>query len=149
MPRPLHHGRPGSAVIPADWTAGPAAVVGRTLDCTVTIGPPGGTPVRNPVTRRVETPDAPPVYAGPASVSMASTAGSGEGQRVEAADDLVETRVYTVRLPAGAGDDVQVDHVVVVDAAPSSALVGARLVVTGVATPAREFSRVLTARLHT
>lgn len=149
MPLPHHPGLPGSRVIPDGWAAAHAPVVTRTLDCTITIGPPGGAPTFNPATRRTETVATTPSYAGPASIGLASIGGSSENKRVDAADDQVEVRAYLIKLPAGAGDAVQVDHVVRIDTSPDGGLDGTRLIVTGLARPGREFSRVLTARLYT
>lgn len=150
MPLPPHPGLPGSQVIPDGWAAVHAPVVTKTLDCTVTIGPAGTTATFNPATRRTETTTAAAVYTGAASIGLASIGNSTEGQRIEAADDQVDARAYVVRLPAGNPDAaaIVVDHVVRVTDAPTAALIGRRLVVTGISRPGREFSRVLTARLY-
>lgn len=148
MPIPRHPGLSGSNVIPEDWAANQAPVVNNTLDCTVTIGPLGGTPTFDPAEGRTDTSTPTPAYTGPASIGPASTAGSGEGQRVEVVDEQVDIHTYLIKLPAGTPDVVEVDHVVTVTACPSTALVGRRLIVTGIARPAREFSRVITARLY-
>lgn len=134
--------------MPDGWAAHHAFVVDRTLDCTVEIAPPAGEPTYNKTSRRTEVQPSTPVYSGPASVGLASVGGSTESTRVDVADDQVDIRAYDIKLPAGTTAAVANDHVVTITAAPNAALVGQRLVVTGVATPGREFSRVITARLY-
>lgn len=149
MPLPRHPGLPGSRVVPDDWAAAHAPVVTKTLDCTVTIGPAGGTPTFDPASRVTRTATAEPSYVGPASIGLATVGGSADGRRVEAAEDEVEVHAYEVKLPAGSGDQVRVDHAVRVDSSPGGRLDDTRLIITGLARPGREFSRVLSARLYT
>lgn len=151
VPLPTHRGLPTGQVIPDGWAARHATVVEDTFDCTVTIGPAGGAPVFDPATRVSASPAVAAVYTGSASIGLASVGGASEDRRVEAAEDQVDLRAYVLKLPplAAGVDDVEVDHVVVVTNAPSAALTGTRLLVTGVATPGREFSRVISARTYT
>lgn len=148
MPLPRHPGLSGSRVVPDGWAAHHAFVVDRTLDCTVDIGPATGPAVFGTETRRMAAETVTPVYSGPASVGLASVGGSAESARVDVADEQVDIRAYLIKLPADTADAVEIDHVVTVTAAPSLALIGQRLVVTGVGRPGREFSRVITARLY-
>lgn len=115
------------------------------LDCTVTIGPASGPGVFNPLTGQTESPATVASYTGPAAVDTVPTS---DGTNVDAADEQVDDRLYTVTLPAGEGNDVEVDHVVSVTAAPNTELVGHRLVVTSIARPGRESARVVFARLY-
>lgn len=152
VPRPLHSGRrtPGrsEAPIPAGWAARHAPVIASTLDCEITIGPDAEIMTFNEATGRTEATPAPSVYAGPASISIASTGGTSEPQRVDAADDQIDVRAYRIRIPAGTTASIEVDHVLTVVRTPSGALDGSRLRVTGASEPGREFSRLLTARLY-
>lgn len=150
MPIGRHRGMPGAQVIPDGWAAAHQVVVAETFDCTITIGA-AGEPQWVPERRQMETQASAPVYAGPASVSLAGSSSVSAGTQVEVDDDLVAKRLYTVKIsPTATGaDDVEVEHLIQVTAAPNPALVGTLLVVTGVGEPGREFSRVLTATLFT
>lgn len=139
-----HTGRPGTAVIPAGWDAAAAAVVDRTHPATVTIGPAGGAPVRNPGTRQMETAPAVPVYDGRATLMQASA-----DQVATVVEDDVATAVYEVKLPYAASTAAQVGHQVTVVADPDPALVGQVLTVAAIERGSRRFSRVLLATLNT
>lgn len=115
------------------------------LDATVTIAPVGGTPTWNPATDQTETTAAAAVYEGPAAITIVSTS---DGKAVDVAGDQIDDRLYQVTLPAGAGDDVEVEHVITVDDAPNTELIGQRLTVTSISRPSRETGRVLFARLY-
>lgn len=143
MPRPTHaQGRPGTAVFPPDWQNTAAAVVTTTLDCAVKVGAAGTTPQWVPERNQTETVAAAPVYAGPASITPASESGE---QQTTAAEDIVPSREYEVKL-LHAATGVEVGHFVTVDVCPDDPmLVGRRLRVTGVKKGSRRFSRVLQA----
>lgn len=147
MSRPLHLGRPGSSgAVPAGWAAAHAPVVTGTFDCTVRIGTAGGTPAWNEEAGQTQTPAVTAAYTGAASVGLLT---NSDGTRREAAEDLVDERLYEVKIPAGQADVVEADHLVFIDTSPNPALVGAVLRVTSIALPGREFSRVLICALNT
>lgn len=147
MPRPLHPGRPGSpGAIAPGWAAAHAPVVTGTLDCTVQIGPAGGTPAWNEAAGRTFAPLLAPLYDGPASVGLLSTS---DGTTRTAGEDVTDERAYEIKLPAGQGIDLAPEHLVRVTDAPNPALVGEVLQVTSIAEPGREFSRVLYATATT
>lgn len=158
MPRPTHHRGSGrSHPIPTDWTVGPSSVVAdavATSGCTVRIGEPGGDPVWNPVSNQVETPDVPPVYAGPAEVYLVTDA---DMVRMVAGDE-VSARVYGVKLPADAAltvtdpdgtlRRVDVGNVIRVTTDPDPELVGKTLTLKAIDRGTRRFSRLLLALLN-
>lgn len=152
MPRPSSHGR-RTPVIPAGWADAAAPTIGDTIalsGCTVKIGPAGGAPAWNPTAKQTETPVVPPVYDGPATVTVISDS----DREAQVVDQDTHTRLYEVRLPLDhAGDPdpvatpVEIGHVITVTANPDPQLVDARMVVQQIERDTRRFSRLLYAVL--
>lgn len=136
--RPVGYGRPGTAVVPADWQAIGAAVMAETFDCTVRIGAPGGEPAWNDATGQTETPMSDPVYDGPAAI----TAAANSTATVDVADDQIPLVRYLVELPVDAAG-ITDEHFVQVTASPDPMLTGARLDINAVVRGDRRFTRLL------
>lgn len=148
MPRRSSFGR-GGPVIPAGWTATAASVLGDTIarsGCTVTIGPAGGAPGWNAANKVTETAPIPPVYNGPATITVVSDS----SRRLDAVDENPRTRMYEVRLPLAQDDTtelIEIGHQVTVVTDPDPQLAGARLRVESIERDTRRFSRILYAVL--
>lgn len=143
MPRPVGYGRPGTAVFPAAWGVTNGRVIGDTLDSTITISRPGGTPSWNATSGRTETQAASPIYQGPASLIPDTDA----TREIAVAEDPVPVRVYEIKLEH-ATVGVKAGMKVLVNTSPDPMLVAQSLTVTGVEYDTRRFSRVLTATLN-
>lgn len=145
MPRPVGYGRPGTKVIPTDWQATNARVIESTLDCTVSIAPPGTAAGWNDDTDQTETGAAAALYAGPASVTPVVEVSAHPVM----ADDEVPARRYQVELlhvTAGLAAALDAGLVITVDTSPDPELpAGSRLRVTSVEVASRHFGRILQA----
>lgn len=133
-------GRPGTAVFPPGWETDHADVIGRTHTAVVAVGSRSTVAAWNPVTEQMETMAAAPVYAGPASIAIASLGGAAAA--VEVAEDVIAQRKYQVTLPrevAGIDDD----HVVRVTTCPDPDLAAKTLTIDGVERGSSRFARHL------
>jgi len=143
MPNPNRaYGRPGTAVIPANWQEEHAAVIGKTYPDTITIGLPGRAPAFNEQTGQTETQLATPVYAGPAKVTAVPRA----PQPTQQADEQIPVRVYEISLPWPTSG-ITTAHVVHVDASKDAQLTGQVLQISQVERDSLRFSRILLATL--
>lgn len=141
MPRKRHaQGRPNAVVIPPDWQATHAAVMERTFDCTVDIGPTGGVPTWNAEAGATLTQPAAAVYSGPATITPIVE----DTEHTADAEDIVQLRRYQVKIRHNV-ESIAIGHVVRVRAAPDPMLGGRRLRVTGIEKGSRRFSRILQA----
>lgn len=114
MPRPTQaHGRPGTPVIPANWSAGHRPVVEATFGGVCEIRPPGGTPgVFDPVTgTRPSTPH-PAHYTGPCTVQVLPAL----EQESVTGDQEVTTLGYRVTVAYDAAPQLDVDDLVKITA---------------------------------
>lgn len=147
MPRPRQaQGRPGTAVIPADWAASHATVLERAVATasTVTIGPAGGAKQWDEGLGRTVTAPAAPVYTGPAELMPVSDT----ARALTVVEDPVKQRVFDVTLPHAAGAGIAADMVITVAAGdPDPTLAGRTLRVHAIEHGSRRFSRVLLAVL--
>lgn len=136
-----HTGRAGTTVIPADWDHAPAAVIDRTHPSTVAIGPTGGQRKWNEGRGQSETVGPEPVYAGRATIMLASA-----DQAATVVEQDTSVAVYEVKIAYAGSADVAVGHTVTVGADdPDPALAGQTLFVASVERGSRRFSRVLLA----
>lgn len=147
MPRPLHRGRPGSAVIPGEWQQQLAPVVANVLatsGCTIRITPRGAQPGWNATSGQTETTAAADVYAGAASITVVSNT----DRDLTVVDDTITSRLYEIRLPwdAPAAADTRGQLVTVVSD-PDPDLTGRTLTVQAAERDTRRFSRLLYATL--
>jgi hypothetical protein len=143
MPRPTrHNGRPGTPVIPENWQADHAAVIGKTFPDTITIGPPGTGAAFNETRGQTETTTAALVYNGPARITAVSFA----PQPVAQAEEQIPVRTYEIALPwATAG--IKTSHIVTVTASTDGQLDGQVLQLSQVERDSHRFSRILLATL--
>lgn len=145
MTRPLHPGRPGTRILPADWQAQVAPVVSRVIDesgVTVTIRSTTtgtGSHWDNELGRTVTTGSG-PVYTGAATLSMVTDA------QVIAAEDAVDVHTYLIQLPVATAG-VRRGQQVTVDTDPDGELAGRTLTVVTVEHDTRRLSRSLYATL--
>jgi hypothetical protein len=138
-----HTGRPGTVVIPDDWTDAPSAVIGKTMGSTVTIGAPGQPVWDDDLGRSVVTiPE--PVYTGGATLMPVSDS----ARALTVVEDPVQQRVYDVTLPYDTGAGIEPEMVVMVDPADSDPLLAGRILhIRAIELGSRRFSRVLLAVL--
>jgi len=114
MPRPRHaQGRPGTRVIPADWSATHRPVTAKTMTATCSIRHPGGTPGEfDPETGT--TPVVPYPPHAPA-LSTRIQVLSLQDQEAIAGDEQVSTVAYLVTIDATAAAELALDDLVKVD----------------------------------
>lgn len=145
MPRPVGYGRPGTKVIPDGWAASQAKVIANTLNCSVTIVPPGTARRFNSDKDQTETAPALALYAGPASVTPIVES----SEHPTLADDQVPARRYQVELEhctSGLAAALEAGLIVTIGTSPDPELPkGSRLRVTAVEVASRHFGRILQA----
>jgi len=150
MPRPTRaHGRPGTAVIPADWSQGLAPVVAKTRTGWCVVRRPGGTAKAFDHTTLTTTrAPFPPHHIGSCSVDVRRAADT------EAGEQPATTQTYLVTLDqmdATTVAPIVVDDIVTVtdpgtNGSPS--LAGVDLVVTSVERGTLTWELVLTCVEH-
>lgn len=142
MPRKVGYGRPGTRVIPRDWAETNGRVIESTLDCLISIAPPGAGPAAwNAERGQSETTAATPVYAGLSTITPIS-----EGTaRPVTADAPTPVREYEVKLPRAAAGIAVDQHITVTTSTDTALPAGSVLRVTSIEVASRRFSRILRA----
>lgn len=114
MPRPRQaQGRPGTPVMPADWSAGHRPVVEAAFTASCEIRHPGGSSTSiDPVTGQTVRTPFPAHYAGPCSVEILHAL----EQEALTGDQQVTTLGYRVTITFDAAPQLRVDDLVKITA---------------------------------
>jgi len=107
-PRPQHHGRPGTPVIPFTWSAGHRPIVEATFTAECQIRHPGGTPTFDPGTGTTTTLPLAPHYTGGCRVQVLPAL----EQEAVTGDQEVTTLGYRITVAYDAAGELAVDDLV-------------------------------------
>jgi len=139
MPRPSHHGRPGTQVIPSRWEADHRPVSENALDGTAAVRVPGTTQAWDLAAQQNVAVPNDPYWTGPAAVYAA---GNNRADDVVTAQDTETVGDYVVTVPSS---DVAyaVGHLVEVTGTGDVVLDGRVLEIQEVVGASVQFERTL------